>query len=152
VVRFLDKTKGGEKKKVASALMASAFALATLAPAAFAVYPRMSTPLQEVRATSSIRATPARAAQTRHPSVLAVKTPTIRATRRAPGCLRSSNGLSPQLSALTLVADVGAASGVRESQLSPGSSGCGEYLAHLSRKREPTSGLEALTSSHYEFA
>ena len=143
----MDKTKGGEKKKVASALMASAFALATLAPAAFAVYPRMSTPLQEVRATSSIRATPARAAQTRHPSVLAVKTPTIRATRRAPGCLRSSNGLSPQLSALTLVADVGAASGVRESQLSPGSSGCGEYLAHLSRKREPTSGLEPLSCS-----
>jgi hypothetical protein len=37
----LDKAKGGEKgkKKVASALMASAFARATLAPAAFAVYP-----------------------------------------------------------------------------------------------------------------
>jgi hypothetical protein len=41
VVRFLDQAKGGEKWKmqVASALMASAFALATLAPAAFAVYP-----------------------------------------------------------------------------------------------------------------
>ena len=41
MVRFLDQAKGGEKWKmqVASALMASAFALATLAPAAFAVYP-----------------------------------------------------------------------------------------------------------------
>jgi hypothetical protein len=147
VVRFLDQAKGGEKWKmqVTSALRASAFALATLAPAAFAVYPANVDPFAGSWATSSIRATLARAAQTRHPSVSAVKTPTIRATRRAPGCLRSSNGLSPQLSALTLVADVRAASGVRESQLSPRSSGCGEYLAHLSRKREPTSGHEPLT-------
>jgi hypothetical protein len=79
--------------------------------------------------------------------VVAVKTPAIRVTRRAPSYLRSSTGLSPQLSALTHVADVGAASGVRESQLRPRSSGCGEYLAHLSRKREPTRGLKPLACS-----